>query len=59
MAVMEVIKEWSLGKEKTLRVMMKLVRRRLSMIRIQAHTGRKAATRPIETARYLRIVSYF
>ena len=38
----------------TCSVMMKLVTRRLSMMRIQAHTGRNAATRPIETARYLR-----
>ena len=38
----------------TCSVMMKLVTRRLSMMRIQAHTGRNAATRPMETARYLR-----
>ena len=55
MAVIEVMQELSLGWENTLRVMTKLVNRRLSMMRIQAHTGRNAATRPMETARYLRM----
>ena len=46
MAVMEVMAEYSLGMEKILAVMMKLSSRRMSMMMIQAHTGRKAATRP-------------
>ena len=51
MAVMEVTPDCSLGMENILVEMMKLVKRRLSIMMIQAQTGRKAATRPRHTAR--------
>ena len=40
MAVMEVTEDWSLGMENILAEMTKLVRRRTSIMMIQAHTGR-------------------
>ena len=51
MAVMEVTEDWSLGMENILVEMTKFVRRRTSIMMIQAHTGKKAATKPRHTAR--------
>ena len=50
MDVMEVIMEWRRDMEKSLDARRKLIDRSVARMMIQAQTGRKAETRPRQTA---------